>query len=330
MRYTALRSHLDGARGEAPSARLAPCYVVYGDDAWLRQSAVGMFRALVDPDYASFNCSAVSVSEGADVAVGMLNTFPVFDSLRVVIVPDADEKPSDADRAAFEKYLSSPSPESVLVIECEEGAEKYYAFKNAEKVDCSRLSEDEIAAIVGVMLDESPRRTMQRPALRELISRTLSDMSRIACEVAKLKAYCDSEITREAVCEMTSAEPDVQIFQLSDAVGKGDASRALKVLDALLADGVRPMTVLNLLYAYYRRMLHAELHRGEPDAEVAALLGIKPGALYHLRKASSAYSQVKLKKCVDGLHALQFAVLTGKRNESSAMHEAVLTLLGSV
>ncbi|MEE0842291.1 MAG: DNA polymerase III subunit delta [Christensenellales bacterium] len=326
MKYTALKSHLDRTDGKP----LASCYVVYGDDAWLRQSAVGMFRALVNPDYASFNCSSVSAADGAEVAVGMLNTFPMFDVLRVVVVPDVQEKFSDADKATYERYLASPNPEAVLVLVCEEGAEKYASFKGAEKVDCNRLAEDEIAVLVDGMLREEPVRTMQRAALHELVSRTLSDMSRISCEVSKLKAYCDGDITRADVCEMTSAEPDVQIFQLSDAVGSGNAGRALEVLDALTGDGVRPMTVLNLLYGYYRRMLHAELHKGEPDADVAALLGIKPGALYHLRRVSGKYSQVRLKKCVDYLHELQFAVLTGKRSEGSAMHDAVLTLLSSV
>ena len=74
-------------------------------------------------------------------------------------------------------------------------------------------------------------------------------------------------------------------------------------------------------------MLHALLHKDEPDTAVAALLGVKPGALYHVRKVSGAYTQVKLKKCVDRLHELQCAVLTGKRAEESAMHEAVLTLM---
>ena len=77
-------------------------------------------------------------------------------------------------------------------------------------------------------------------------------------------------------------------------------------------------------------MLHAELHKNEPDAAVAALLGVKPGALYHIRRVSGKYSQMKLKRAVDYLADLQFAVLTGKRLEGSAMHEAVLTLLNAV
>lgn len=326
MKYTALKSHLERADG----APLAPCYVIYGDDAWLRQSALKMFCALVNPDYASFNCSTVSCAEGAEIAVGMLNTFPMFDVVRVVVVPDVAEKLSDADKATYERYLASFNPEAVLVMVCEEGAEKYVSFKGAEKVDCNRLSEEEIGKIVARMLAEEPVRTMQGAALHELVTRTLSDMSRIACEVGKLKAYCDGEITRADVCEMTSAEPDVQIYQLSDAVGSANSSRALEVLDALVNDGVRPMTIINLLYAYYRRMLHAELHKGEPDASVAAALGIKPGALYHLRRVSGKYTQMRLKKCADYLHGLQFDVLTGRRTENSAMHDALLTLLNPV
>lgn len=325
MKYTALKAHLDAVRAGAAAPK--PCYIVFGDDAWLRQSAVAMFRTLVEEDYASFNFTAMPASDGAEEAVFTLNTFPVFDLRRVVAVTDVTEKFSAADAKAFEDYLASPSPEAVLVFECDDGAEKAVNFKGAEKVDCSRLSEGEIAALVQRMLDAEPKRTIEPAALRELVTRTLADMSRISCEVAKLKAYCDSEIRRDDVCAMTAAEPDYQIFQLSDALGAKDKPRALRVLTALLDDGLRPMTVINLLYSYYRRMLHALLHKDEPDTAVAALLGVKPGALYHVRKVSGAYTQVKLKKCVDRLHELQCAVLTGKRAEESAMHEAVLTLM---
>ena len=288
MKYTALKAHLDAARAGASAFK--PCYVVFGDDAWLRQSAVAMFRALVEPEYESFNYAAIPASDGAEDAVFMLNTFPVFDERRVVVVTDVSEKFPQADAAAFERYLASPTPESVLVFECDDGAEKAVNFKGAEKVDCSRLSEGEIAALVQRMLDAEPKRTIQPAALHELVTRTLADMSRISCEVAKLKAYCDSEIRREDICAMTSSEPDYQIFQLSDALGAKDKPRALRVLTALLDDGLRPMTVINMLYSYYRRMLHALLHKDEPDAAVAALLGVKPGALYHVRRVSGAYT----------------------------------------
>lgn len=329
MKYTALKEYLAAAKAEG-NASLRPCYVIFGDDAWLRQSAVGMFRALADPDYAAMNCTVLSAQDGAEEAVLTLNTFPVFDTIRIVVVTDVTDKLSAADRAAYEGYLASPNPDALLVFVCEDGAEKDPLFAKAEKVDCGHLPEEEIAKLVAEMLRAEPVRTMQKAALHELVTRTLNDMSRIACEVAKLKAYSDGEITREDVCDMTSAEPDYQIYQLSDALASGEKGRALRVLTALLDDGIRPMTMINMLYSYYRRMLHSELHKGEPDAEVAALLGVKPGAMYHVRKVSGKYKQVQLKKCVDRLHALQYAVLTGRRSEESAMHDAVLMLMAQV
>jgi len=61
--------------------------------------------------------------------------------------------------------------------------------------------------------------------------------------------------------------------------------------------------------------------------ELGKLLDMKGGAVYYLRKASSGYSQVRLKRSVDYLHGLQFDVLSGRRTENSALGEAVLELL---
>ena len=289
-----------------------------------------MFRALVDPDYASFNYTSLSAADGAEEAVITLNTFPVFDTLRVVVLFDVDGKLNAADAAAYGNYLAAPNPDAVFVVVCEDGAEKNSVWQDAEKVDCNRLAEDDIAVIVGGMLKEEPKRTMDRRAISELVTRTLSDMSRISCEVGKLKAYSDGAITREDVCVMTSAEPDYQIFQLSDAMGAGDKARALRVLSALLDDGLRPMTVINMLYAYYRRMYaRGAPQRGARCAGGGALGGQARRAL-SCAQGFGRYTQVKLKKCVDYLHGLQYAVLTGRRGEESAMHDAVLTLMSQV
>ena len=104
MKYTALKAHLDAVRAGAAAPK--PCYIVFGDDAWLRQSAVAMFRTLVEEDYASFNFTAMPASDGAEEAVFTLNTFPVFDLRRVVAVTDVTEKFSAADAKAFDDYLA--------------------------------------------------------------------------------------------------------------------------------------------------------------------------------------------------------------------------------
>ena len=152
-------------------------------------------------------------------------------------------------------------------------------------------------------------------------------MSRIATEMVKLKAYCDDVITKRAVEEMVSANIDFQIYELANAVSEKNANKALEALDVFFKNGIRGVTIINRLYDKYRNMLHAELNKNLPNEEVAKLLGMKSGAVYFLRKVSSNYSQMRLKKCVDYLHSLQYDVLSGKRSDVSAIHEAILQLL---
>ena len=147
LKYAEFKAYIAALKKDPAAHALKPCYVLYGDDAWLRQSAVAMFRSLVDPDYADF-------------VVESLEGYPLFDNVRVVLVPDIAEKPSEADRSILERYFVSPNPTSVLVLECDEGAEKSFGFVGVEKVDCNRLTAAEIRPIRGLRANfRSSRRT---------------------------------------------------------------------------------------------------------------------------------------------------------------------------
>ena len=152
-------------------------------------------------------------------------------------------------------------------------------------------------------------------------------MARVVSETNKLKAYANETITRADVEEMVVPDLDFQVYELSSAIAEKDGNEALKMLNLFFANGVRGVTILNLIYDRYRKMLHAELNKNKTNDEIGQMLGMKSGAVYYLRKTSIKYSQVRLKKCVDYLHKMQFDVLSGKRAEASALQEAVLQLL---
>ena len=82
-----------------------------------------------------------------------------------------------------------------------------------------------------------------------------------------------------------------------------------------------------MLYNQYRKMLHAELHKTDDAEALASMLEISSKALYHVRRVSKNYTQMRLKQAVDYLHGLQYSILSGKRLEHTAVHDAVLTLL---
>ncbi len=324
MKYGEFKQHIK----EASQGRenFAPAYIVYGDDDYLKSSAIKALKNLVDPEYADFNLSTASGDDGVSSAIDALYTFPMFDERKVVVLT-LDGAISSASKDAYEKYLASPSETSVLAVDCDDEVAKSLKNKKAQAVDCSRLEDSELAKEIEEIASYVPARKIDKDAEIELVTRTQGNMSRIATELVKLKAYCDEVITKRDVEDMVSADIDFQIYELANAVSEKNANKALEVLDVFFKNGIRGVTVINRLYDKYRNMLHAELNKNLSNEEVAKLLGMKSGAVYFLRKVSSNYSQMRLKKCVDYLHALQYDVLSGKRSDVSAIHEAILQLL---
>ena len=152
-------------------------------------------------------------------------------------------------------------------------------------------------------------------------------MSRIVCEVTKLKAYSSGTITTADVEVLVTPDLEFALYELTSAVSEKQAEKALEIIDVFFKQGVKGYTLINMLYNQYRKMLHAELHKTD-DAEVLApMLEISSKQLYHVRRVSKNYTQMRLKQAVDYLHNLQHAILSGKRLENTAIHDAILTLL---
>lgn len=306
--------------------KFCAAYIVTGDDDYLVSSAIKSFKNLVAPEYADFNLSVISGEGAVSAAVDSAYTFPVFDERKVVVL-SLENALGESDKNLLDKYLTEPSDTTVLVISCPEDVAKTIKSKKSQTVDCSKLAGDELQSMIERLCNEPPSISIERAAVGELVDRTQGNMSRIVSEIAKLKSYSQNTITKQDVCDMVSADIDFQIYELANAVSDKDANKAIEVLDVFFKNGIRGVTIINRLYDKYRNMLHAELNKNLTNEELGKLLGMKSGAVYFLRKTSSNYSQVRLKKCVDYLHSLQCDVLTGARNDLSAIHEAILQLL---
>ncbi len=323
MKYGEFKRHFQAAA--SGQADFAPVYIVCGDDDYLKDEVLALFRSVIDSEYADFNFTRTTGVD-VDAAIDSAYTFPMFDTRKVVILT-LENALDESGKTAVEKYVSDPCDTTIFIIDCDDEIAKSLKIKKAQTVSCSRLDDAEILSEINDLCQRPPQKRIDRDAALELISRTQGSMGRIAVELEKLKSYSEGAITKIDVCEMVSADIDFQIYELANAVSEKNAAKALEVLDVFFKNGIRGVTIINRLYDKYRNMLHAELNKGLSNDDLAKLLGMKSGAVYFLRKVSSNYSQMRLKKCVDYLHSLQFDVLTGKRGDVSAIHEAILQLL---
>ena len=238
MKYLELEKHLSQALAGKDDFR--PVYVVSGADAYLRQSSVAMFKGLLISDYLDFNLSVISLSLGMSSVLDALTLYPVFDDRKVVIVPDVNDKLNEQDKTLLATYLKDPNPTAILVL-VDDGKNLADVVKEhkIECVDCGKLDENSIGIIVGRILDEPPRKNIDRTALHALVEKTLGDMSRIVCEVTKLKSYSADTITLADVEVMVSPDLEFALYELTGAVSEKQAEKALEILDVFFKQGVK-------------------------------------------------------------------------------------------
>ena len=321
MKYSELKSHLNNA---VNGGEFAAAYFLTGEDEYLLHEAKRLFGEVLDAGFKDMNFSKTSdVGE----AIETLYTFPVFDAHRVCVLEK--DVLSEDDTTKLKTYLDSPAAEAILVADVGEGA-KLFKGKHIESVSCAPLSDEELRDFVREQFASPPAVSAETAAVEELITRTQGSLARIVGEVKKLKAYTPDGVTRADVTQMVASDIEYQTYILSEAVANRDAQKALSVTDAILKSGIPERVLLSAIYERYRRMLHISLNKGMSNEQLAKIFGFKkPGQVYFLKKSADNYSQVRLKAIVDHLHSLQYEIVSGERSESSALYDAVLTLLAT-
>jgi DNA polymerase-3 subunit delta len=80
-------------------------------------------------------------------------------------------------------------------------------------------------------------------------------------------------------------------WDLTDAIDKGDTTRALQLLHRMMRAGERhPLQVMGILHGHYSKLLSLDGANARDEASAAAVMGIKPG--FPARKALDQYRKL--------------------------------------
>ena len=133
-----------------------------------------------------------------------------------------------------------------------------------------------------------------RPDLAQyLIFLTDGSMYALDAEIRKLTAYCPGqEIRREDVDAVTEPTLTATAFDLTDALGAGDADTALRHLRAMLRMQEEPISILAVIGTHFRRLLAAKTVRGA---------GGGPQQLMQVVGSNSDFYAKRLLRQADGL-----------------------------
>ncbi|WP_051688440.1 DNA polymerase III subunit delta [Butyrivibrio sp. AE2032] len=303
---------------DVASGNFKPCYLIYGDEAYLRlQNRDKLVKALGG----SANSMNFNKYEGDNISptevIDMAETMPFLSDRRVILVENSGFFKAGCPELA--DYLKAPS-ETTLFIFVEKEVDKrkdiYKALlKIGFEMECSAQDEELLkkwirSRVASEGKDISPR------AQAVLIDRVGTDMSNIATEIEKLICYCIARnaITEEDIDAVCANYLTGRIFAMTDAISSQDQTKAMELYYDLLALKEPPAKILALITRQFNIMLQIKemTDNRRSSAEIASALKIAPFLVGKYQGWARKYSFEQLRGALELCASNDEAVKKGK------------------
>ena len=214
---------------------LLPAYLIVGADDLKRRQATTRLKGRLDQSFSAFNLDehvAASDLEAQDI-ISSLNTLPLGDAFRLVMIERADKLPKPVSEAII-VYLKDPNPACVLCLVAESLPKNTRIYKAVAKVgnkaivDCTPKKRWELPPLV-VRIARAYGVTMDQNAATELVSRVGESTTMLDTQLKVLSEYCRDAgvITVADVERHVVRTAEVKPWDFLDAVSQRDAAKAL-------------------------------------------------------------------------------------------------------
>lgn len=321
MKFVELKSSLKN--------EVLPCYLVQGDDEFLCNSSLNLIERQMFGEIMRNNLNKQVISTenlDANKFIDILNTVPFFAKQKLVILKQYDDKVSNDIISQLKNYLLNPSLSTVLVIYALNSSDAFKSLKNnVTVVDCSRLDKKNITGWVLAKLKNVKKMvdntevgvTINADALDLLIDYTNSYLSKISMEIDKLIAYATSTITKQDVENLVSKDLEYSIFELTEAIGQGNKTKAVMIKNDLMSNRKTFNTTLSVCSSFFRR-LFLSITSPLPNSEIATMLGVKEYAIIKSKEIAKKFGAKTLKQIVELCADLDYKTKTSEMSLKNA------------
>lgn len=338
---------------------VSPVYLLYGDETYIRDEVVNMFRdRLLPPEVRDFNLDILDGRETPPEEIATLAaTLPFMSEKRVVIVRNAEffksrrktrdnkddnkegevGESSGANNAAAEEknpagekalldYLNAPPASTCLVFTAGSVDKKKKLYKAIEKngqvVEFSLLKGRDLTLWLERRFANAGKK-IDPAAAAELITAVGSNLQQLAGEAEKLISYTGrrSTIKREDVVTLVGRTVELSIFELVDAVGERRYEKAVKMMREMVTYGEPPIRLLFMIARQFRLLLQVKVLHGTGYAEkqIASKLQLHPYVTGKCVRQSRNFRQEEMEKALEEILATDVAIKTGRQEPLPAL-----------
>jgi DNA polymerase-3 subunit delta len=286
----------DDAFPELAAGKPAPVYVLSSEQSLLLERAVSAIRdAAVPPAMRGFNYDVIEPGRATAARIlAAAQTLPMMAERRMVLVRDIGSIQA-AELNKLLPYLESPNPSTVLVGVAGKVDKRIKFFATAAK----RKLLHELAPprdLGGWIKSEaSTRRVAIAPqACTRLADVIGKDLARVALALDQLALYAgERTIEVEDIDDLIADTRERSVFELTEAIGKGDIAAALAGVAALCEQRQSAIGVVVMVARFMRQLALCQVAqtRRLPKEQVAQLVGAPPFAVQKLMSQSRRYDQ---------------------------------------
>ena len=317
---------------------LVSVYLIYGDEQLLVRRSIDQLgeRALLGGPSA-FN--RAEGAAGAGAVPGLLSqarTPPMMGPRRFVVIREL-ESAKNPEIEAMMAYVASPSPTTVLVITgsklppASEGSNMGVRLRNAVNKSGRTLrfeaAKQDPVAFVRERSSAGGCEIGRREAelLVEVVGR---DLGRLAGELDKLVAFVGGagRIGSEDVEQVCSLLAETVIFELTDAIVRGEVGQALAITHRLLEEGHAPARILPLVAWQVRQLIQLQdclRRRVDPFDEGVRM----PRAKMQAARRSLQRHPLRGERTLELLAGATLQMRTSKAGERHVFEALVLALV---
>lgn len=317
-------------QADIKSGNFKQAYLLYGDEAYLKQQYKHNLVKALNPDGDTMNFNHYE-GKGVDVKqlIDLCETMPFFADRRVILLEDTGFfKNKSEELADYMKEL----PDYLCMVFVESEVDKrnrmYKAVKACGTIaEFARQDEKTLMRWAAGILGKAGKKITQRD-MELLLTKTGTDMGNLRMELEKLICYTEGRdvVTAEDIEEICTIQTTNRIFDMVRAVTEKNQKRALDLYYDLLTLKEPPMRILFLLAKQYRQLLQVKqfAEAGLAQQEMASKLGVPSFAVRNIASCARAYTISELEQAIKDFVDAEESVKTGRLEDKLSVELLII------
>ncbi len=284
---------------------LLPIYFLFGEDTFTINNAAKAIEKKITPLVSSdFDRETITLSKESSLSqiVDLAYSFPFGDGKKLITVKGFDEL---KDIKSFASYVKDPSDFTVLIVI--QSSKKAPLNQEPYKSLYANKYIFEARELKGVELFDWMMRkakiekmNLTKEAGELLIEMVGENKGILEMQLSKISTYAKSEeeITPEIIQKLAEITKEYSIFDLQNALDKGDKAKAINYAYNMLASQKDVVFIIAMLTRYITNLARALELRKLPDSEGVKEFGPK---YYFMKKTTFFSNESRLEKAARAL-----------------------------